>query len=101
VLKDETDSRFKYYHPNARCLARNRMNLRNTSTLLLFVSIVSISCARTPDEAKSASGHQSKTTPKIAWYGQLKDGLAEAKRSQRPILLVSAAPQCQNVSGMW
>lgn len=39
--------------------------------------------------------------PKIAWYGQLKDGLAEAKRSGRPILLVSAAPQCQNVSGMW
>jgi len=41
------------------------------------------------------------TTPKIAWYGQLQDGLAEAKRSGRPILLVSAAPQCQNVSGMW
>ena len=40
-------------------------------------------------------------TPKIAWYGKLTDGLAEAKRSRRPILLVSAAPQCQNVSGMW
>ena len=39
--------------------------------------------------------------PKIAWYGTLKDGLAEAKRSNRPILLVSAAPQCQNVPGMW
>lgn len=41
------------------------------------------------------------TTPKIAWYGTLAEGLAEAKRSNRPILLVSAAPQCQNVSGMW
>lgn len=39
--------------------------------------------------------------PKIAWYGTLKDGLAEAKRSNRPIFLVSAAPQCQNVPGMW
>ncbi len=40
-------------------------------------------------------------SPKIAWYGKLEDGLAEAKRSNRPILLVSAAPQCQNVAGMW
>ena len=39
--------------------------------------------------------------PKIGWYGRLHDGLAEAKKSNRPILLVSAAPQCQNVSGMW
>ena len=40
-------------------------------------------------------------SPKIAWYGRLADGLAEAKRTNRPILLVSAAPQCQNVAGMW
>jgi hypothetical protein len=49
----------------------------------------------------NASEQVAKPSPKIAWYGQLKDGLAEAKRSNRPILLVSAAPQCQNVSGMW
>lgn len=40
-------------------------------------------------------------TPKIAWYGTLSAGLDEAKRSNRPIFLVSAAPQCQNVAGMW
>ncbi len=40
-------------------------------------------------------------SPKIAWYGTLADGLAEAERSNRPILLVAAAPQCRNVSGMW
>ena len=39
--------------------------------------------------------------PSIAWYGTLKDGLAEAKRSGRPILFVSAAPQCLGVSGIW
>ena len=38
---------------------------------------------------------------KIAWYGRLSDGLAEAKRSGRPILLVSGAPQCLGVSGVW
>jgi len=39
--------------------------------------------------------------PRIAWYGTLMNGLAEAKRSSRPILLVSGAPQCLGVSGIW
>ncbi len=39
--------------------------------------------------------------PKIAWYGTLSGGLIEAKRSGRPILLVSAAPHCHGVSGVW
>jgi hypothetical protein len=39
--------------------------------------------------------------PRIAWYGTLQDGLAEAQRSGRPILLVSGAPHCQGVSGIW
>ena len=38
---------------------------------------------------------------KIAWYGTLKAGLDEAKRSGRPILFVSGAPQCLGVSGIW
>ncbi len=40
-------------------------------------------------------------TSKIAWFGRLSDGLAEAKRVGRPIFLVSAAPQCEGVPGMW
>ena len=39
--------------------------------------------------------------PRIAWYGTLKSGLAEAQRSGRPILFVSAAPQCLGVPGIW
>jgi uncharacterized protein YyaL (SSP411 family) len=38
---------------------------------------------------------------KIAWYGTLQDGLQEAKRSQRPVLLVAGAPHCHGVSGVW
>jgi len=38
---------------------------------------------------------------RIAWYGSLKAGLAEASRSQRPILLVSGAPHCHGVPGVW
>jgi hypothetical protein len=37
----------------------------------------------------------------IEWYGILEDGLAEAARTDRPILLLSAAPQCGGVSGLW
>ncbi|MBC8351640.1 MAG: hypothetical protein H8E66_06605 [Planctomycetes bacterium] len=40
-------------------------------------------------------------SPRIAWYGQLADGLAEAQRTGRPILLVSGAPQCHGVPGIW
>lgn len=38
---------------------------------------------------------------RIVWYGTWDSALAEAKRSNRPILLVSAAPHCHNVSGIW
>jgi len=44
------------------------------------------------------------TPPKgdrIAWFGTWEGGLAEAARTQRPILLVSAAPHCHDVPGVW
>lgn len=75
------------------------MKLPIYTTIVLLVSAISNVHGASP---RSEVQNQKQTLePKIAWYGQLKDGLAEAKRSGRPILLVSAAPQCQNVSGMW
>ncbi len=38
---------------------------------------------------------------KIDWYGTLDSGLAEAKRTNKPIFLLSAAPQCLGVPGIW
>ncbi len=38
---------------------------------------------------------------KIAWYGTWKGGLAEAQRTGKPIMLVSAVPQCHSVPGVW
>ena len=46
-----------------------------------------------PNSEKVVSG--------IAWYGILNDGLAEAKRTGKPILLITSAPQCNGVPGMW
>ena len=37
----------------------------------------------------------------IAWYSTWDSGLAAAQQSGRPILLVSAAPHCHQVPGMW
>jgi len=37
----------------------------------------------------------------IAWFGTLKSALTEAHRTGKPILLVSAAPHCHNISGIW
>ncbi len=45
--------------------------------------------------------HEVPTDAGIAWFGSWQAGLAEAKRTDRPILLMSAAPQCHGVPGMW
>jgi hypothetical protein len=38
---------------------------------------------------------------RIAWYGTLEQARDEARRTGRPILLLSAAPHCHNVPGVW
>ncbi len=37
----------------------------------------------------------------IVWFGSLKAGLAEARRTNRAVLLLSAAPQCHGTPGIW
>ena len=49
----------------------------------------------------AAAAPQVDAAGKIAWYSTLKQGLAVAKASGRPILLISAAPHCRGISGMW
>ncbi|MFT4638293.1 MAG: hypothetical protein ACI8T1_001612 [Verrucomicrobiales bacterium] len=39
--------------------------------------------------------------PGIAWYGRLDLALQEAKRSNRPILFMAAASQCNGVPGVF
>jgi hypothetical protein len=45
--------------------------------------------------------HAEPAGPGIAWFGTWEAALAEAKRTRRPILFMSAAPQCQRVPGVW
>lgn len=39
--------------------------------------------------------------PRITWFTQWDKAVEEAERLNRPILLQSAAPLCNGVSGMW
>jgi len=40
-------------------------------------------------------------SPGIVWYPVLADGLAEAKRSNKPILFMSVSSQCSGISGVF
>ena len=37
----------------------------------------------------------------IAWIPTIKQGFEEARKLNKPIMLISAAPQCAGVSGVW
>lgn len=72
--------------------------MRHLKTLI--VPLVLVAAVAAPSLA--APPKLAATKPaQIAWFGTWKQGLAEAKRSGRPILLISAAPHCRNISGMW
>ncbi len=43
----------------------------------------------------------SEATERIAWYSTLNQGLEVARKTGQPILLVSAAPHCHGISGIW
>ncbi|QDV09174.1 hypothetical protein Poly30_47310 [Planctomycetes bacterium Poly30] len=49
-------------------------------------------------EVEAVPGSQAE---RIAWFGRWEDARAEAARTRRPILLMSAAPQCSGAPGMW
>ena len=55
---------------------------------------------RGPDRGPLAV-HEPPSEAGIAWFGTWEGALAEAERTGRPILFQSAAPQCQNVPGVW
>ena len=69
--------------------------------LFLALSIATLSAQRGPrphelDESPAEIGSSG-----FVWYPILEDGLAEAKRSKRPILFMAAASQCGGISGVF
>ena len=81
---------------------------RRLLALSVAVALVALSSSATaqlaPPNGTSYGGsvpNSSKVVSGIAWYGVLTEGLAEAKRTGKPILFITAAPQCNGVPGMW
>lgn len=74
------------------------MKTRITQVALLVVVALTVSFTFAPP---APGQNQAPDAPRIAWYATLESGLAEARRSNRPILFTSAAPQCLGVSGIW
>jgi hypothetical protein len=54
-----------------------------------------------PEGPVEGSGVPAAKRNLIAWYGTWEGAKAEAKRSGKPILLLSAAPHCHDISGVW
>ncbi|MEM7165387.1 MAG: hypothetical protein AAF581_07985 [Planctomycetota bacterium] len=79
--------------------------------LILFLALSALgllnshSWAQPPGGGRGGPPRPERVEPqagaRIAWYGTVAGGLAEAKRLQRPVLLVSAAPHCRQVPGVW
>jgi len=74
------------------------MKYRITQIGLLLAVVAVVGFAFAPPVPAQ---NQEPDAPRIAWYATLEGGMAEAKRSNRPILFTSAAPQCLGVSGIW
>ncbi len=71
-----------------------------------FLCALSILCAGISATAAGPGirGAESKIEPGqigIDWYTTWETGLAEAKRSGRPIMFMAAATQCSGVSGVF
>lgn len=82
------------------------MYTRTIPTFLFLAAIAAITAVlAVPASAqrgpKAAPVLNVPTEPGIAWFGSWEEGLAAAKRTDRPIFLMSATPQCNGVPGMW
>ena len=71
-----------------------------TATLLTATPSIADDSIKNDGEEKSEDEF-AQTDARIAWFGTWDTALREATRSQRPILLVSAAPFCHGVPGIW
>ena len=79
--------------------------MRIVASLLTLMLTVSLFAAGAPSD-RAAEGTAVRPTVEttgsaIAWFGTWRAAAAEAKRTGRPIFLLSAAPQCHGVSGVW
>ena len=69
--------------------------------LLISLALIAPLLARGPGPRDLGASPLPLGDPGIAWYPRLEDGLAEAKRTNKPILFMSVASQCGGVPGVF
>ena len=78
------------------------MSITTRVLLVLATAVVMTAHSQLADTpAQPAAAPAAARPVGIAWYATWESGLAEAKRTGRPILLLAAAPHCAGVSGIW
>lgn len=68
---------------------------------LTTLALSPVATAQRGGAPRALPEHEQPETAGVAWFGTWDAALAEAKRTNRPILFMSAAPQCQGVPGVW
>ena len=84
--------------------------MRQTSLLLLIATLLIGTRPSAAQDRRRPNNGKGPPRPdvvepnkgeRIAWYGTLDAARAEAKRTGKPILLVSGAPHCGTTPGVW
>ena len=79
--------------------------MHRTATTLSIVAALSFAAsaaaAETDETTQTTSSAAVEVEAGVAWYGDWDAALAEAKRSNRPIMLQFARPACRGVSGVF
>lgn len=68
---------------------------------LLLCSLAILAQAQGPRPTDITESPLPLGDPGIAWYPELAPGLAEAKRTNKPILFMAVASQCSGISGVF
>ena len=86
------------------------MKLSIPTLALALVAVTSVAVAQDPGSRRgpprpegpvTGSGQPASERTLVQWFGTWEGAKAEAERTQKPILLLAAAPQCHGISGVW
>lgn len=77
------------------------MRAMTASVLVSLGCVVSGSGAVLAQPGPGVTVDWSQVSERIAWFGTWDGALEAAEATGRPILLVSAAPHCRHISGVW
>ena len=75
--------------------------MKNAALILTLLLIAMGATAQTGKKGQSKQEAKALPSSAIAWYGTLEEGMKVARKTGRPIFLMSAAPHRRTMPGMW